>query len=101
MLGPVHSPSPRIRAMVIASTKAPHSTVDAPTGAPDSIAALLPSWRRSLAARRISPRTIATYATSVAQLAGFLAAAGMPTHLPAIRREEPRELRHAGRVGGD
>jgi hypothetical protein len=39
----------------------------------DGIAALLPSWRRSLAARRVSPRTIATYATSAAQLADYLA----------------------------
>ena len=73
--------------MVIASTKATHSTADAPRGAPDSIAALLPSWRRSLAARRISPRTIATYTTSVEQLAAFLDANGMPARVAGIRRE--------------
>jgi hypothetical protein len=51
--------------MPVKVTMAAHSTADVPMGAPDSIAALLPSWRRSLAARRISSRTIATYTTSV------------------------------------
>jgi site-specific recombinase XerD len=55
--------------------------------ATDDLGALVASWRRSLAARRLSPRTIATYATSVEQLADFLAAAGMPTAVAAIRRE--------------
>ncbi len=45
----------------------------------DRLDALLPSWRRSLAARRVSLRTIATYTTSVAQLAARSAAHGMPT----------------------
>lgn len=53
----------------------------------DTLTALLPSWRRSLAARRISPRTIATYTISVAQLADYLAANGMPTAVSRIRRE--------------
>src|SRR3990172_8603085 len=53
----------------------------------DELATLSPSWRRSLAARRISPRTIATYTTSVAQLADYLARAGMPTSVGTIRRE--------------
>ena len=51
------------------------------------IAALLPSWRRSLAARRVSPRTIATYRTSAEQLAAYLAAKGMPATLASVRRE--------------
>ena len=51
------------------------------------IASLLPSWRRSLAARRVSPRTIATYTTSAGQLAAYLAAQGMPTAVGGIRRE--------------
>jgi site-specific recombinase XerD len=55
--------------------------------APDALLAMLPSWRRSLAARRVSPRTIATYGISVEQLAGFLAGHGMPTRVGAIRRE--------------
>lgn len=67
--------------MAIRSPSAPHST------APDSIASLLPSWRRSLAARRISPRTIATYVTSAEQLAAFLAERGMPTSVARITRE--------------
>jgi site-specific recombinase XerD len=67
--------------MAIQSPSAPHST------APDALATLTTSWRRSLAARRISPRTIATYTISVGQLADFLAAQGMPTGLAGIRRE--------------
>ena len=51
------------------------------------IAALLPSWRRSLAARRVSPRTIATYRTSAEQLAAHLAARGMPAAVASVRRE--------------
>ena len=73
--------------MPVKATMAAHSTVDAPTSAPDSLAALLPSWRRSLAARRISPRTIATYTTSVEQLATYLADHGMLARVGAIRRE--------------
>ncbi len=38
-------------------------------------------------ARRLSPRTIATYATSVEQLAAYLDAQGMPTAVAGIRRE--------------
>jgi site-specific recombinase XerD len=66
-------------------TTAPSSV--AHSSAPDVIGALLPSWRRSLAARRISPRTIATYATSAEQLAAYLAAHGMPAKVSALRRE--------------
>ena len=44
--------SPRPQALVAA-----HSTAQAPTGAPDSISALLPSWRRSPSGRRIDPPT--------------------------------------------
>ena len=67
--------------MQTSPASAAHST------ATDELGALVASWRRSLAARRASPRTIATYATSVDQLARFLAAAGMPTAVGAIRRE--------------
>jgi site-specific recombinase XerD len=67
--------------MAIHSPSAPHSTV------PDALDSLIPSWRRSLAARRISPRTIATYTTSVEQLAAYLAANGMPTGVSRITRE--------------
>ena len=62
-------------------TSAPHIT------APDDVTVLVTSWRRSLAARRASPRTIATYTTAVEQLAAYLAAAGMPSRLVYIRRE--------------
>jgi site-specific recombinase XerD len=67
--------------MAIRSPSAPHPT------APDALGTLVTSWRRSLAARRISPRTIATYAVSVEQLAAFLAGQGMPTAVAGIRRE--------------
>jgi site-specific recombinase XerD len=55
--------------------------------APDALAALATSWRRSLAARRVSPATIDTYGTAVAQLAAFLHDHGMPENVGAIRRE--------------
>jgi site-specific recombinase XerD len=67
--------------MQTAPTSAAHST------APDDLLTLAASWRRSLAARRSSPRTIATYTTAVEQLAAFLAAAGMPTRVANVRRE--------------
>jgi site-specific recombinase XerD len=64
----------------------------APTGpahdtAPDALAALSTSWRRSLAARRVSPRTIDTYTTAVRLLDAYLAAHGMPARAATIRRE--------------
>jgi site-specific recombinase XerD len=66
--------------------------IKAPTGpahstAPDALPALVASWRRSLAARRVSPATIDTYGTAVAQLADFLHEHGMPETVGAIRRE--------------
>jgi site-specific recombinase XerD len=57
------------------------------TTSPDDVRALLTSWRRSLAARRVSPATIATYTSAVERLADFLEAQGMPTRVGAIRRE--------------
>src|SRR5690349_1327984 len=63
----------------------PSSAAQGSTG--EALTGLLPSWRRSLAARRISPRTIATYTTSVEQLTAFLAERGMPTSVAGIRRE--------------
>jgi site-specific recombinase XerD len=67
--------------MTTSPTDALHST------APDALAALASSWRRSLAARRVSPATIDTYSTAVAQLAAFLHDQGMPENVGAIRRE--------------
>lgn len=58
-----------------------HSTV------PGELGELLGSWRRHLRAQRISPATISTYGTAVAQLARFLEHQGMPTAPPTIRRE--------------
>ena len=55
--------------------------------ATDDLSALVASWRRSLAARRVSPATIDTYTTAVGQLAAFLHEKGMPETVGAIRRE--------------
>lgn len=60
---------------------------EAQSTASDELAALATSWRRSLAARRVSPATIDTYGTAVAQLAAFLHDHGMPEKVGAIRRE--------------
>jgi site-specific recombinase XerD len=66
-------------------------TISPPTRQKDSspgrIALLVASWRRSLAARRVSPATIATYSSAALLLADYLAAQGMPTEVSAIRRE--------------
>jgi site-specific recombinase XerD len=51
------------------------------------IAALIPSWERSLRAANKSPRTLETYSESVGQLQRFLAVSGMPTAVARIRRE--------------
>jgi site-specific recombinase XerD len=53
----------------------------------DELSDLAGSWQRHLRAQRSSPATISTYGTSVAQLAAFLAAKGMPTSPGAITRE--------------
>ncbi len=58
-----------------------------PTTSPDDAQALLTSWRRSLAARRSSPATVATYTSAVERMADFLEAKGMPTRVAAIKRE--------------
>jgi site-specific recombinase XerD len=57
------------------------------TKSPGDLHTLLPSWRRSLLARRVSPATIATYTSAIERLADHLAATGMPTEVAAIRRE--------------
>jgi site-specific recombinase XerD len=57
------------------------------TTSPGAIAPLVTSWRRSLAARRVSPATIATYSSAALLLADYLAAHGMPSAVAAIRRE--------------
>src|SRR5438309_2371206 len=57
------------------------------TTGPSEIASLSASWRRSLAARRVSPATIATYTSAVGLLDTFLAERGMPATVAGIRRE--------------
>ncbi len=49
--------------------------------------ALAESWRRHLAAQRLSPATLETYGEAVRLLARFLAAQGMPTSPAVIARE--------------
>lgn len=55
--------------------------------ATNEIDALSQSWQRHLRAQRASPRTITAYSGAVALLYAFLDGKGMPTSLPAIRRE--------------
>jgi site-specific recombinase XerD len=54
---------------------------------PAEIASLLASWRLSLAARRVSPATIATYSSAVLLLRDYLAERNLPTAVDRIRRE--------------
>jgi site-specific recombinase XerD len=65
----------------------PTSAANPTIRTPDDVRSLLTSWRRSLAARRVSPATIATYTSAIERLADFLDGAGMPTVVGAIRRE--------------
>lgn len=67
---------------------------------PGQIAPLVAPWKRSLAARRVSPATIATYSSATLLLADYLAAHGMPTEIeaglfdaighPSRRKPKPR-----------
>lgn len=59
-------------------------TDDTATG---ELARLLTSWRRHLAAQRMSPATLSTYSAAVNGLARFLAERGMPTAPAGIARE--------------
>ena len=70
--------------MTTSPAGAAHSTTTSPT---DSLPALAASWARHLRAQRASPATISTYTEAVQQLAAYLAAQGMPSAPPAIRRE--------------
>lgn len=60
---------------------APHDTADS------ELMGLLDSWRRHLAAQRMSPATLATYSTAVRGLDAFLAAQDMPRTAGGLRRE--------------
>ena len=51
------------------------------------VASLLASWRRHLAAQRMSPATISTYSAAVHGLDVFLAASGLPQTIRDLRRE--------------
>ena len=53
----------------------------------DDLAVNVASWLRHLRAENLSPATIVTYTQSVARLAEFLEANGMPLDVAAIRRE--------------
>lgn len=63
--------------------------VTAPRSAAEvgDLAALIPSWERSLRAANKSDRTIETYGESARQLLRFLAVSGMPTDVTNIKRE--------------
>ncbi len=64
-----------------APADAVHST------ATDELTDLAASWARHLRAQRASPSTIATYGTSVGQLARFLRQQGMPKSPASVTRE--------------
>jgi site-specific recombinase XerD len=51
------------------------------------LADLLASWRRHLAAQRMSPATLSTYSAAVGRLDRFLDGRGMPRTAVAIHRE--------------
>ncbi len=67
--------------MVTSPSSEPHHTA-----LPDLVP-LLASWRRHLAAQRMSPATLSTYSAAVGQLDKFLEAQAMPRAVAAIRRE--------------
>jgi integrase len=68
----------------------------------DTLAALLPSWERSLRAAGRSAKTREQYLESAHQLGAYLAATGMPTRVRSIRREHVEaylaDLADAGRA---
>ncbi len=53
----------------------------------DDIRTLLPDWRRHLRAKNRTPGTIASYQRCGQNLADYLAAHGMPTHVGRVTRE--------------
>jgi site-specific recombinase XerD len=53
----------------------------------DDIRTLLPDWRRHLRAKNRAPATIASYLRCGENLAGWLAAQGMPTAVGSVARE--------------
>jgi site-specific recombinase XerD len=53
----------------------------------DSLAALVPSWERSLRAANRAPSTIKAYLEAAALFEGFVRDRGMPTGARAVRRE--------------
>jgi site-specific recombinase XerC len=58
-----------------------------PVGSPDSLAAMRPSWERSLLSENKSPRTVKTYLAALDELNRFLTTMGMPLLVANIRRE--------------
>ena len=69
-----------------------------------TIESLLPSWERSLKAKRRSARTISDYMKDARTFAAWLAERGMPTDPAAIHREHVEafivELLEAGKASG-
>jgi site-specific recombinase XerD len=54
---------------------------------PGDLAALIPSWRRSLSAENKSPRTVQSYVEAADQFMDFVVASGMPSAAASIKRE--------------
>lgn len=63
------------------------STTPPIVATPGDLAENLASFLRHMRAENVSPNTLTTYGTAVAQLADYLAMQGMPTDVAAITRE--------------
>jgi hypothetical protein len=57
------------------------------TSSPLTLRALTPSFQRHLLSINRSPKTVRCYLAAVAGLTSFLQRDGLPTDVPAIRRE--------------
>jgi len=64
-----------------------HPTLPPTASATSALAADIASFRRHLAARNLSPKTERTYLDAALLFEAFVTRQGLPTSLPAIRRE--------------
>ena len=69
------------------STKLDEAPADPMASIVGDIGPSIDSFRRHLRASNAAPRTVSTYLEGATQFATFLAAQGMPTNVPDIRRE--------------
>jgi hypothetical protein len=69
------------------SIKLERAPVDPMASIVGDIGPSIDSFRRHLRASNAAPRTVSTYLEGATQFAAFLAAQGMPTNVPDIRRQ--------------